>query len=848
MSKILVIVESPNKIKKIKEILGSDYEVVASVGHIIDLDPKNMSIDFIHGYKPIYVIKEGKESVVKNLKDHSKNANIILLATDEDREGEMIAWSIAHTLKIKEAKRITFVAITKSELTNAVKKPREIDMNLVDAQKARRVLDRIIGYEISPLLRKNIGPGKLSAGRVQSVVVRLIIDRENEIKDFFQGDQNSYYRFKGLFHENGKKSFVTSLHNLDSVGSDGILKGDIAKIESETKSRELFKKFMQSKFKVANIFNKKSLRSPAAPFTTSTLQQEASRKLGMTVQRTMSAAQHLYEAGYITYMRTDSINLSVEALDNLKDYIIKTYGEGFYRKMIYKAKTKNTQEAHEAIRPTDAFVESVDVNGKIKDDERRLYSLIWKRTVASQMKPAEYNVTTIQISISKDSEHFFSTSVDNLVFSGYLKVYNIENIEKEDTEDGSENKEIPVPKAGKELLVTSIVSTQEYEKPPTRYNEASLVDKLDPKNLNIGRPSTYAFIINTILDRGYVKKEDISGFERDSLTLTWNGKDKIEEDIKKIIIGKENNKFVPTSLGNVVNTFLMSAFPKIMDYKFTANMEEQLDEIAEGKLKYVYVVDNFYKEFHPLVEKYIKEKSLVEEKYTKKLGKDPTGAEIIATIAKFGPVVKLISPSSSKPIYAPIKEPLTLETITLDDALKLFEYPKFLGKYKNKNIILNKGQYGLYITYGKDRYAIEEGKTDVSLEDAEKIIESKKPLVEFKTENKVYSVLKGPTGNYIKIVDNSKKHMKKTYTVSLPLDIDIKTLTIEKIQNIIEEHWLKQKQKWKKKDTKNEITSASGGKQIIKKKVSKKKIIKKKSIKKKSIKKSIKKKLIKKTK
>ena len=798
MGKILVVVESPGKIKKIQSILGNKYEVVSSVGHIIDLDPNksvNEVIDINNGFTPSYVpTRLSQRKVIKNLKTKAQYSSKILLAADEDREGEMIAWSIAHVLNIKNPLRIVFNSITKTEILKAVKSPKDIDQRLVDAQKTRRIMDRIVGYEISPLLWRNIGKGKLSAGRVQSVVVELIIDKENEIKDFMDKDNKSYFRFKGVFIHK-KKPFSTTLHDLNSIDKKGIYKGGMAKIVSKKKSMDFLKQCIKSKFTVANVFDKPSIRNPSPPFTTSSLQQEAHRKLGFTPKKTMSVAQKLYEGGFITYMRTDSVNLSTEALNNIKKYIVSKYGNNYYRKKVYASKGKHTQEAHEACRPTDVNIDSVAGKGeKMGSPEIRLYSLIWKRTVASQMAPAEFNITTIQISISENSHYYFTSAIENLVFDGFLKVYNINNIEEDEggEEDGGEdNKNIPVPKPGTIVKAESITGTEEYPKPPSRYNHGSIISKLE--NLGIGRPATYASFITKIQERGYARIGDIEGVEKDSLVLKWKGTSDgaIDKTSKKVVIGKEKNKFIPTDLGVIVNNFLLAGFPKIMDYKFTAKMENQLDRIANGKLIWNKILEDFYKDFRPQVEKLMKEKPVIEDKFTRILGDNPkSGDEIVATIAKYGPVVKLCC-TKGKEKYAPIKKPLTLETITLDDALKLFEFPKELGKYKRKNILLNRGKYGFYIIWGTYKYSIDD--ENIDLDGAIEAIESKnkKSLAEFSSSTKNYVVMDGPYGKYINT--SPKKGNGKKINVSLPKTIKVEDLTLEKVQEIVDKHFQKPK-------------------------------------------------------
>lgn len=812
--KILVVVESPGKISKIQSILGKDYVVVASVGHILDLASNEMSVDIENGFTPKYVTMQGKSNVVNDLKKRVTSCSDVLIATDEDREGEMIAWSVAHVMKLKNAKRIVFNSITKTELLNAVKKPKNIDMNMVDAQKARRILDRIVGYELSPLLSRNIGSNGLSAGRVQSVVSRLIIDKEEEINKFIKKGYESYFKFKGEFTSNKSKPFGAALYDKNKEKfSSNVTKMDTEPLD---KAKGFLKLCMASKFKIENIINKDTTKSPSPPFTTSTLQQEASRKFGFSVKRTMDTAQRLYENGYITYMRTDSVNLSDEALENIKKYVLKTYGKEYYRLINYKSKSKNTQEAHEAIRPTDVFVTNIEANAskKINHDEIKLYSLIWKRTVASQMMPAIYDVTSIYISISKDPLHYFLTTIQNLKFAGFLKVYNIEDVEVEEVEkDHGEdiNNGITIPKVGEFVDPKTISGIMEYSRPPTRYNEASLVDKLDPKNLNIGRPSTYSSIISKILERRYVEKKDIDGVKLNALTLTWNNKDsskKIVETSKDIVIGAEKNKFVPTNLGVIVNSFLVKAFPTIMDYNFTATMEDELDDIANGKRVWKNVLGEFYKKFHPLVVNNTTVKPTIVDEFTRILGKDPqTDKDVVATVKKFGPVVYKVT--DNKIIYAPIKEPLKLDTINLEQALELLEYPKNLGKYKNKFVYLKKGKYGFYLEWGKD--AISVGSGDLTIDEAileiDDHVSKAKGLGEFKSATTKYTILNGQYGKYINVSPLKGKKGIKQYNISLPNSCDVEKLDLGKIEEIVQKYWEYKKTKTKstnKKSSNNE--------------------------------------------
>jgi len=804
MSKTLVIVESPGKVKKIQSILGSKYLVTASVGHIIDLPREKMSVDITNNFEPTYKPCSAKaKKVIKQLKDMHEKCSDVLLATDEDREGEMIAWSVAYVLKLKKAKRIVFNSITKDEILKAVKSPKTIDYNLVNAAKARRILDRVVGYELSPILWKNIKYG-LSAGRVQSVVARLIVDKEREIEAFFEKGADSYFKFKGEFLGKDKTKIESVLYNKTSTTKNGIFKGNCSKISNEKDSKVFMNNAIKSVFKVENVTTKPSLRNPSAPFTTSTLQQEASRKLGYSVSSTMRAAQVLYEAGLITYMRTDSINLSNEAIKNIGDYVLKTYGKNYYNKKIYKAKNNNTQEAHEAVRPTDVFTTSAEGKGpKIGNSEIKLYQLIWKRTVASQMKSAKFDVTTIQISISKEKKRYFQSSLEKLVFPGFLKVYNLQNLEDDDEE--GEGNITNVPSVGDKLKATKIVGTQEYTKPPTRYNEASLINKLDPKNLNIGRPATYASMITVIQKRGYVEKSNVEGESKQSLSLTWDGGDKIKEKKSKVMIGKDKNKFVPTTLGKIVNDFLAKEFSVIMDYQFTSNMEGELDDIAIGKKLWHNVLDNCYTKFHPNIEK-LEKSNLVVDKYTRKLGVDPeTGYEVIATMGKHSEMVKLCGPTKAKSNSAPIKSPLELETITLAQALKLMEYPKQLGKFERKVVHLHTGKFGLFLKWGGKNYSILdkdgnriEGGKEVALDEAINSIklnlEKQKGLGQFSSDTKIYTVLDGKFGKYIQIIDK-KKPKAKAKNVSLPKDTDVKKLTLEKVEKIIEDHYKKPRSK-----------------------------------------------------
>lgn len=801
----LLIVESPKKIATIEKLLGKGYKVEASIGHIMDLEKSYTSYEITDNFNPTYVVNSDKLGVVKNLKSASKKATNIFIATDEDREGEMIGYNVAQILNLKNAKRITFIEITEQAIKNAIKNPRQIDNNLVNAQKTRRILDMMIGFKLSPLLGKNFGQYNLSAGRVQSVVARLIIDKENEINKFMSEPLKSFFKFKAVFLSEGKP-FTASLYDMEGKNAGGFYKGSQSKIENNVNAKKFLSDCMESTFKVMHVFDKERTQGPTPPFTTSTLQQEANRKLNFTGKTTMGSAQRLYEAGYITYMRTDSVNLSEEALENIKNFVVETYGENFYRRVAYKSKTKNTQEAHEAIRPTDINTTEIEIGGKIGYNEQKLYSMIWKKTVASQMKPAVYNVTSIQISISKDSKHFYMTTLENLTFAGFLSVYNVNNTNNEndendndnenkndDLENDDTNKNVKVPKVGTEISVSNMRGNQDYVRPPGRYNYASLTDKLDPKNLNIGRPATYVSIVEKITEKEYVKLIDLPGVEVDSLELEWKNPLKIiNESANKIVLCKEKNKYVPTHLGIMVTYYLIKNFSKIMDYQFTAQMEEKLDDIACGNLEWNTVLKEFYDEFNPLVMNITFNKPDIETNL-KLLGIEPkSGFELYVTIGKYGPIYKLMS-KPGKPKIAPINEPLTIETATLEDACKAFEYPKELGKYNKKKIQLQTGQFGFYLIYGTQKISVGD-KCDVTLGEAIEAIkekENQKQTKEFGTfthGTKVYVILDGKFGKYIKITDIKTK---KNCNVSLPKTEDVTKLTIERINEIISAHYNK---------------------------------------------------------
>lgn len=739
-SKTLVIVESPGKIAKIQSILGNKYIVIASVGHIIDLDKKKLSID-TNTYECSYVTMDNKEKVIDNIKkEAAKCNNKVLIATDKDREGEMIAWSIAYVLKLslEQKNRIVFTSITKTDIMNALKQPTTINMSIVDAQKTRRILDRLVGYEVSPLLTGSTS-NKLSAGRVQSVVTRLIIDKENEISKFVS---TNYFKFKGLFNKDINAKLFTTKTN------------KITKFKDEKTSMTWLKKCVNAIFTVKSINNSESIRNPPPPYTTSSMQQDASRKLNFSIVKTMSTAQKLYEEGYITYMRTDSTDISVDAMKELETYISETFGANYYKSRTYASKN-HVQEAHEAIRPTNINTKTTTLT----DNENKLYDLIWKRTVASQMSSAIMDICVIHILISIDEDHDFVSKTEVIKFDGYLKLYTneLENM----------SKQLDITS---KLDPTSIVGKESYDKLPLRYNEASLVEKLDPKNLGIGRPSTYASIITKIKDRNYVEVKDIDGIKKNITILELINK-KITSKKEMITLGKEAKKFVPTKLGIEINNFLVSNFEDIMDYKFTNNIELKLDDIAANITNKNKVLTDFYEPFHKNVVKLIDA-----NKTNIRVLFDENDFKICALTARYGPVVR--KTVNNKHTFAPIKEPYTIDTIPLEVALRLFEYPKTLGKYKRKNVTLKKGEYGLYLTYNKVKTPVQK---DVSLDEAIIIINdntSVNTLKDYKYNYEVYS------NRNIKIKPIKNKKLK-SFSVIVPENIDLTTLTLSQIKNLV---------------------------------------------------------------
>ena len=680
----LVIVESPAKAKTIEKFLGKDYVVKSSFGHIRDLAKKDLGINIEQGFKPVYEIPADKKKVVDELAKLAKSKTV-WLASDEDREGEAIAWHLTEVLglPVDRTKRIVFHEITKRAILEAIEKPRTVNMDLVNAQQARRILDRLVGFELSPVLWKKVKPA-LSAGRVQSVAVRLIVEREREIIAF---RSTPYFRVVAQFHPAGdpeKTLFKAELPTrFDTVG------------EAEA----FLNSCIGATFTVAKAEEKPAQRYPAPPFTTSTLQQEAGRKLGMSVSRTMSVAQHLYEQGLITYMRTDSVNLSQQALAQCKEEIIKLYGEKYSRWYNYKTKTKGAQEAHEAIRPS--YIERQEIDGT--PEEKRLYDLIWKRTVASQMVCAELDRTTITIDMS-GSAHQFVAQGEVIRFDGFLRLYS----ESTDDDQAAESGEGRLPKlaAGDRLTPVQIAATERFTSAPARYNEASLVKRLE--ELGIGRPSTYAPTISTIINRGYVVKQNRDGSKRSYQQMTLTG-DKITTKTLTENYGKEKSRLSPTDIGMVVNDYLEKQFGPIIDYNFTANVEKEFDRIAEGEITWEKMIESFYGPFHEMVNAAITTQSS-KPREVRILGNDPrTGRTVKARIGRYGPMVEIEAPEGEKSRFASLKKGQLIESITLEEALELFALPREVGELDGEKLVVGLGKYGPYVRYGKSFASLPKG-------------------------------------------------------------------------------------------------------------------------------------------
>ncbi len=751
MAKNLVIVESPAKAKTIEGFLGKDFTVVSSFGHIRDLSSKNMGIDIENGFAPNYQVSADKKEVVKKLKELAKKSDIIWLATDEDREGEAIAWHLAETLKLNEknTRRIVFHEITKTAIQKAVESPRSIDYGLVNAQQARRVLDRLVGFELSPVLWRKVKQG-LSAGRVQSVAVRLIVEREREIQQF---NPTSSYRVMAEFENSDGAIFQAELPK---------------RFEAEEDAYAFVKKCTDAQFAVSKLEKKPGKKSPAAPFTTSTLQQEASRKLGFSVAQTMRVAQKLYESGKITYMRTDSLNLSEQAIAAAKSEISKVYGEEYSNPRRFSTKSKGAQEAHEAIRPTYMNVDSAGADGQ----EKRLYDLIWKRTIASQMSEARLERTSVQINVSNAKEEFVAKG-EVIVFDGFLKVY----MEGTDEEVEEQKGMLPKVSEGEILGLQELMAVERFTKHPPRFTEASLVKKME--ELGIGRPSTYAPTISTIQKREYIIKEDREGVQRTYKSIALKGADIQVEELTEIT-GAEKKKLFPTDIGLVVNDFLVDNFGQILDFNFTAKVEEEFDEIAEGQRQWNAMIGDFYKGFHDNVEE-VKEHSerAVGERL---LGVDPkTGKNVYVRLGRFGPMAQLgesaTDKEAEKPTFAGLRKDQALESITLEEALDLFKLPRDLGEYEGYKVVAAIGRFGPYIRHNGKFVSIKEiDPLDITLDEAIELIEAKrkadreKIIHVFDQEEPVVEVLNGRWGPYISI---EKKNFK------IPKDVDPSTLTRE---------------------------------------------------------------------
>ncbi len=765
MQKNLVIVESPAKAKTIEKFLGKDYKVMSSYGHIRDLKTKEFSIDIEHDYAPQYVIPADKKKLVSELKSEAKSAEQVWLASDEDREGEAISWHLYEVLGLKpeNTKRIVFHEITKIAILHAIETPRDININLVNAQQARRVLDRIVGFELSPILWRKVKPA-LSAGRVQSVAVRLIVEREREINEFVS------------------EAAFRVIANFILPDGTTVLKAELNRRLKDKKEVEAFlESCKNASFTIDDITTKPVKKSPAPPFTTSTLQQEAARKLGYSVSQTMMIAQRLYESGLITYMRTDSVNLSDLALGTAKEAIFETYGEKYYKFRQYHTKSKGAQEAHEAIRPT--YISNVEAGSS--SQEKKLYELIRKRTIACQMADAELERTTISVGISGQTERFVAVG-EVISFEGFLQVYMESN--DDDTEKEQENGLLPPVKLHETLSLKDIVATERFTQRPPRYTEASLVRRLE--ELGIGRPSTYAPTIQTIQNREYVVKGDKEGVER-AYTVVSLSKGKIEEAEKTETVGADRNKLMPTDIGTVVNDFLMEYFPDVLDYNFTASVEKEFDSVAEGELVWTKAIDKFYKIFHPIVEATaaVKTEHKVGER---ELGIDPkSGNPVFVKIGRYGPVVQIGAAHADdkeapKPQFASLMKGQSIDTITLEEALKLFDLPRTVGEYEGKVMVAAVGRFGPFIRHDGKFVSIPKDLNPLTItaEEAIALIEGKRVKDEQRfikkfEEDPEMEILKGRFGPYI-------SYQKANYRIPKTVT-DPTILTLEDCKKIIAE-------------------------------------------------------------
>jgi DNA topoisomerase-1 len=764
MARNLLIVESPAKAKTIEKILGSDFEVKSCYGHIRDLEKEDMGIDIKNNFKPRYIVSEDKQKVVKELKSLAKKAEDVWLATDEDREGEAISWHLCEVLGLdpENTKRIVFHEITKPAIQKAVKNPRRVNMDLVNAQQARRILDRIVGFEISPILwRKMSMRNNLSAGRVQSVAVRLIVERERAITHF---TAQSSFKVEAFFHA---KDINNKTVTFKAEGPD-----KLADVQS---ARSYVEKCIGATFKVKDVQVKPAKKSPAAPFTTSTLQQEASRKLGYSVSKTMLLAQKLYENGYITYMRTDSVNLSETAQENIRETIKGQYGDKYYQHRTYQTKSESAQEAHEAIRPTDMNTQNVG-----DADTQRLYDLIWKRTMACQMADAQLERTIAKIETSAHPDPLTATG-EVLRFDGFLKVYS----ESRDEEDGEEQNEgmLPPLTVGQSLDLDELKATERFTRPQPRYTEASLVKKLE--ELGIGRPSTYAPTISTILQRGYVEKRDKEGIKRNYEVITLK-ENKVSQFTDSENTGAERSKLFPTDLGMVVTDFLREHFDRVMDYSFTAKIEQEFDEIAKGKQEWSNMLNSFYHPFHERVEHTMETAGRVKGEHV--LGTDPeSGKPVVARLGRFGPMVQIgNSEDEEKPRFARLRTNQSIETITLDEAMELFKLPRKIGLFEGEEVVVNIGRFGPYAQHAGKFYSLKKEMDPyaVELDEVAPLIEEKRKAQAESTikifEKEKIKILKGPYGPYIKQgLRNYKIPKEKLETAA--------DLTIEEVKAIIED-------------------------------------------------------------
>lgn len=832
MAKNLVIVESPAKAKTIEKFLGKEYKVVSSFGHIADLPTKELGVNVDEDFKPKYVVNKDKKDVVKQLKSLSAKAETIWLASDEDREGEAIAWHLAETLKLtdEKTKRIVFHEITKKAIQNAIENPRTIDYNLVNAQQARRILDRLVGYELSPVLWRKV-KGGLSAGRVQSVSVRLIVERERDIQAF---NPVASFRIDAEFTTTAGKSFKAKLPK---------------NFNTKEEAEAFLKENIGASFQVADLTKKPAKKYPAPPFTTSTLQQEAARKLYFSVSKTMTVAQRLYEAGYITYMRTDSVNLSDEAKNSAAQEIVTAYGEKYHKARNYKGKTKGAQEAHEAIRPTNFANHEIPA----ERDQQRLYQLIWQRAIASQMSDAELERTNVKISANKHDKEFTANG-EMIKFDGFLKVY----LEGNDDENEEQAGLLPEMKKSDQLYNSYITATERFTRPPARYTEASLVKKLE--ELGIGRPSTYAPTISTIQNRKYVEKGSIEGEERPYVKFVLK-QDKLKEEKLTEKVGSDKGKLIPTDVGMVVNDFLVNHFTSILDYNFTAKVEEDFDNIAEGKIEWTEMIGDFYQDFHPTVKDVAE--NAEREVGERVLGKDPeSGKPVSVRLGKFGPMVQIGTvEDEEKPRFASLGPNQTLGSITFEEALDLFKLPKTLGEYKEEKVEVNNGRFGPYVRYGKKYVSLAKGEDPMGVDynralelikekekadapiynyegkDVQKGVGRFGPYIKwdgmFINVNKKYDYDNLSESDIIELIEDKKrkeieklihdwpeegirvekarwgrsKILKGKTKIELPKTVDAQKLTLEEVKDIIEKNKPKSKAKSTKKTTAKKSTT-----------------------------------------